>query len=390
MRLDHDLHLAYCTNIHRGENWAETFAGLEQHTLRVKAAVCPEAPYAIGLRLSAVAARELSEPSVLAAFQDWLEAHQCYVFTVNGFPYGKFHGATVKEQVYRPDWTTRERVAYTKQLFDLLGVLVPEGVQGSVSTAPASFKAFDLAPSAWETMRAHFREVAMHIDAVSQRTGKDLHLGIEPEPLCTLETSEETVTFLQEIVSAYPEDESILRRVLGINYDCCHLAVEFEEAREALARIEGAGIRMSKLHLSSALRLKPTASLLDQLRAFREDIYLHQTVVRLADGSLKRFIDLGPALDWAAKGDDVGEEWRVHYHIPLHHDPREGLLSTADQLKAALDWLGEKPSRCSHLEMETYTWEVLPASLRQGEVVDQLVNEYAWCLDALRERGLAS
>ncbi|NCF84798.1 MAG: metabolite traffic protein EboE [Verrucomicrobiaceae bacterium] len=389
MRLQHDLHLAYCTNIHRGENWAETFAGLKAHTLRVKAAVCPDAPYAIGLRLSAVAAEELSEPGTLQAFQDWLEEHQCYVFTVNGFPYGKFHGGKVKEQVYRPDWTTRERVNYTKKLFDLLARLVPDGVAASVSTSPASFKDFGIEEADRQLMRKHYREVGLYIAEVSERTGRDLHLGIEPEPLCTLETSEETVAFLLETFADFPDDESVLRRRLGINYDCCHLAVEFEEASEALGRIEKAGIRMSKIHLSSALRLKPTTALLDQLRAFQEDIYLHQTIVRQADGTLHRFSDLGPALDWAATSDDPGEEWRVHFHIPLHHDPTEGLLSTADQMEATLDWLGQQPSRCQHLEMETYTWEVLPPELRQGEVVDQLVKEYDWCLNQLKLRELA-
>ncbi|MFT4641546.1 MAG: hypothetical protein ACI8T1_004886 [Verrucomicrobiales bacterium] len=390
MRLDHDLHLAYCTNIHRGENWAETFAGLKAHTLRVKQAVCPDAPYAIGLRLSAVAADELNDPKVFQDFKDWLDQHQCYVFTINGFPYGTFHGGKVKEQVYRPDWTTRERVDYTKLLFDLLGRLVPEGVAGSVSTSPASFKEFGIAEKDREVMHGHFREVGNAISIIGERYDRDLHLGIEPEPLCTLETSEETVTFLQEIFAAFPADEATLRRTLGINYDCCHLAVEYEEADEALGRIEAAGIRMSKIHLSSALRLQPTTALLDQLRLFQEDIYLHQTIIRQKDGSLLRFRDLGPALDWAASAEHPGEEWRVHFHIPLHHDPSEGLRTTVDHLNATLDWLGEKPSRCAHLEMETYTWEVLPSDLRQVEVVDQLTKEYAWCLEQMKARGLAS
>ena len=109
MRLNHGLHLAYCTNIHRGETWAETFASLQTHTLAVRERVCPRAPYGIGLRLGHGAARELSAPTTLRAFQRWLGEHDCYVFTINGFPYGQFHGTRVKEQVYQPDWTTPER-----------------------------------------------------------------------------------------------------------------------------------------------------------------------------------------------------------------------------------------------------------------------------------------
>src|SRR6185436_10396893 len=132
MKLNHGLHLAYCTNIHRGETWAETFDSLKQYTLAVRQRVCPNAPYAIGLRLSNRAAQELSDRATLVAFHRWLAANHCYVFTINGFPYGQFHGMRVKEQVYQPDWTTLDRLAYTNLLFDLLAQLLPAGIEGSV------------------------------------------------------------------------------------------------------------------------------------------------------------------------------------------------------------------------------------------------------------------
>ncbi|MCB1092773.1 MAG: hypothetical protein KDL87_14650, partial [Verrucomicrobiae bacterium] len=122
MQLRHGIHLGYCTNIHRGETWEETFRGLDEYTLRVRAAVCPaDVPYGIGLRLSADAAAELAADSgKVDDFRRWLDRNGCYVFTINGFPYGKFHGTRVKEQVYAPDWTTTERLEYTNRLFDLL------------------------------------------------------------------------------------------------------------------------------------------------------------------------------------------------------------------------------------------------------------------------------
>src|SRR5688572_1044041 len=142
MKLNHNLHLAYCTNIHRGETWAETFDALKKHTLSVRQRVCPDSPYAIGLRLSHRAAHELSDRATILVFQRWLAENNCYVFTINGFPYGQFHGTRVKEQVYQPDWTTPERLSYTNLLFDLLAQLLPEGVEGSVSTLPCGFKRF--------------------------------------------------------------------------------------------------------------------------------------------------------------------------------------------------------------------------------------------------------
>src|SRR5688572_5244342 len=214
MQLNHGLHLAYCTNIHRGESWAQTFDTLERYTLAVRDWVADGKPYAIGLRLGADAARELSDAATLAAFCRWLDRENCYVFTINGFPYGKFHGTRVKEQVYSPDWTTLERVDYTNRLFDLLAELVPAGIEGSVSTVPCSFKEFITSDAQVQAMRANVWSCVEHIARLSDRSGRKLHLGLEPEPLCYLETSAETATFFDQMRDEHPGDAR-LRSHLG-------------------------------------------------------------------------------------------------------------------------------------------------------------------------------
>ncbi len=389
MKLHDGSHLAYCTNVHRGESWAETWAALERHTLPVRRRVAPGQPYAIGLRLGRRAAAELAEPATLAAFQHWLARHDCYVFTINGFPYGSFHGTRVKEQVYAPDWSTPERVAYTLQLFELLAQLLPPGMAGSVSTVPASFKAFVAAePARRPAIFTHLTACARGIAALAARTGHDLHLGLEPEPLCTLETTAETVAFFDDWRESDPGvgTEQLLRFV-GVNYDCCHLAVEFETPGEALDRLAAAGLRLSKLHLSSALRVRPDAAGRAALAAFVEPVYLHQVVVGSGGRVRRRFIDLPDALadPEPALADD---EWRVHFHVPLHASPGVPFSDTRDHLVGAIDWLQAHRGACAHLEMETYTWEVLPPALRLP-IEDQLVREYAWTLAALASRGLA-
>ncbi len=390
MHLRAGLHLAYCTNVHRGETWAETFAALERHTLPVRQRVAPGRSYAIGLRLGQRAAAELAAPATLAAFKAWLARHDCYVFTINGFPYGSFHGTRVKEQVYAPDWSTPERLAYTLQLFELLAQLLPPGVAGSVSTVPASFKPWVVAePARLEKIFGHLTACGRAIAALAARTGHDLHLGLEPEPCCHLETTEETVRFFAAWRASDPAvDREGLLRFVGVNYDCCHLAVEFESAREALDRLAAAGLRLSKLHLSSALRVRPDAAGRAALAAFAEPTYLHQVVVGPAGGGevRRRFVDLPDALATVASAPD--DEWRVHFHVPLHAAPGAPFSDTRDHLEAALDWLAAHPGACGHLEMETYTWEVLPAALRVP-IEDQLAGEYAWTLAALQARGLA-
>ena len=386
MRLAQGHHLAYCANIHRGDTWAETFAALETCALAVKERVCPSRPYAIGLRLSAQAARELARGRALARFQQWLERHDCYVFTINGFPFGRFHGQRVKEQVYAPDWTAPERLDYTNRLFDLLAQLLPPGVEGSVSTVPGSFKEFIQTEPQRRAIRDNLFQCVQHIDRRSRESGRTLHLGLEPEPLCFLETTAETVEFFARLRDEHPGDPR-LESCLGVNYDTCHLAVEYENPAEALARLRRHRIKISKLHLSSALKTRPTPAARTALAQFADDVYLHQVVARGADGKLVRYRDLDAALSAAATEQ---EEWRVHFHLPLHAPATDWFEPTTDHLLGVLDVLQAEPGLCPHLEMETYTWEVLPAALKSRTIADQLAAEYGWCLEHLRARGLGA
>jgi hypothetical protein len=423
MQLNHGLHFTYCTNVHRGENWPETFHGLDQYTLAVRRQVGTSAPFGIGLRLSNQAARELADPATLRAFQRWLDQHGCYVFTINGFPYGRFHGGRVKEQVFAPDWSTRERLDYTNLLFDLLVQLLPPDVEGSISTLPGSFKEFVYgrgcdassqkcgsgASPQLAAIRNNLWSCVEHIARLSERTGRTLHLGVEPEPLGLFENSVETVEFFGALREEHPNDPR-LNAHLGVNYDACHFALQYESAREAMERFRRHDIKISKLHLSSALKVRPTPEVRAALRAFADDVYLHQVIARAPDGTLTRYKDLPLALEMVASGIMPASnhqpstinhpEWRIHFHIPLHTPPvslhevaRGGsplFDNTTDHLLELLDVLVENPKLCPHLEFETYTWEVLPPELKNERVVTQLVREYEWCLSQLSELGLAN
>jgi hypothetical protein len=389
MKLNAGLHLAYCTNVHRGETWAETFESLNNYALRVRERVCPKQPYAIGLRLSNRAAHELADRGTLLEFQRWLAKNQCYVFTINGFPFGRFHGAKIKDFVYTPDWTSPDRLAYTNLLFDLLSQMAPPGQEVSVSTLPCSFKGFSLHGEDLKKIRDNLWRCVEHIALLSKQTGRKMHLGLEPEPLCLLESSGETIQLFDRLRAEHPRDPRLAEH-LGVNYDTCHFAVEFEEPQNALGCLIHHGIKISKLHLSSALKVRPTAEAREALKAFAEDVYLHQVVVCRADGQRFIYRDLGDALACEPHGgDEDSAEWRIHFHIPLHSPPTPLFDNTSDHLLGVLDILAANPGMCSHMEMETYTWEVLPVELKNRDVVDQLTGEYEWTLARLKERGLA-
>lgn len=388
MNLNHGLHLAYCTNVHRGETWAETFGTLEKYTLRVRDQVAPGKPFAIGLRLGAQTARELSDRATLVSFRRWLERQNCYVFTINGFPYGRFHGGRVKEQVYLPDWTSDERLDYTNLLFDLLAEMLPRGIEGSVSTVPASYKEFIKSDAQASALRRNLWHCIEHIAALNERTGKSLHLGLEPEPLCYLETSAEMVRFYEQLAADRPNDARLVRH-LGVNYDTCHLAIEFEDPHEAVRRYRDAGVKISKLHFSNALKVRPRPESLAALKPFDDIVYFHQVISRSADGTIRKFKDLDVALAEASKNPPpMTDEWRIHFHIPLHCEPTSHYGNTADHLLGVMDELAANPAMCSHIEMETYTWEVMPGQMK-CDIVDQLAGEYKWTFKEMAKRGLA-
>jgi sugar phosphate isomerase/epimerase len=382
----HESHLSYCTNIHPAETWAETFAMLGTHVLAVRnrlrtaGALGADEAFAIGLRLSAVAARELLEDDHLAELKVWLEETNTYVFTINGFPYGSFHGTRVKEQVFKPDWTEQARVDYTKDLFRILAAIARPGTGASVSTLPGSHKTFhaDEAP-----IHRNLIELADWLEELAAATGHDFHLGLEPEPLGHFENTAETLAFFERLQAAAPDAEAIRRRI-GVNYDACHFALEYDAAREALDALTEAGIRISKIHLSSALALDPSdPKALAAIRRFDEPVYFHQVLLRRANGDVSRFIDLPEffaAVESGAFDPTLFKEMRVHFHIPLDAEPAAPLRSTGDQTVEVLRWKKEHPLACPHYEIETYTWGVLPDDL-QRPVEEQIAGEYAWVLE---------
>lgn len=379
-------HLSYCTNIHPAETWEATAQVLRTHVLSVRDKLRDSGhlkdadPFAIGLRLSAVAAEQLLEGEHLERFRDWLAETNTYVFTINGFPYGSFHGTRVKERVFQPDWTSRERLEYTKNLFRILAVIAQPGTGASVSTLPGSHKTFHAEE---EPMLAHLLELALFLEGLALEHRIDFHLGLEPEPLGHFENTEETLAFFERLHASAPEHSEVIRRRIGLNYDACHLALEYDEAGPSLDALVAAGIRISKIHLSSALALDPRDSAaLEAIREFDEPIYFHQALLRDSEGRIKRYSDLPEffqALDCGEASPQEFREMRVHFHIPLDAAPASPLRSTQDQIQQVLAWRRDHPDACQHYEIETYTWSVLPSSMHRP-VDEQLAAEYRWVL----------
>jgi sugar phosphate isomerase/epimerase len=348
VRVGDDLHLTYCTNIHPAIGWDAVLASLRAHAPALKARLSPDAPFGIGLRLSGAESSDLLQGSRLAEFKAWLDGEGLYVFTINGFPHGTFHGEPVKADVHAPDWRTEERVAYTLRLAEILGTLLPDGVDGTISTNPLSYKPW-LDDDGWALATRNIVRVG------DELRGTRIALAIEPEADGALAT-------VDELIEWWPDELNAT-----VCFDACHSAVAYEEPDAALDALDAAGIRVGKAQLSAALTVPGDAH--EELRAFADPIYLHQVTEA---GSLRTWPDLPEAL--SANG---SEEWRVHFHVPIFIERYGALESTQEHLRRCIERVDT-----AHLEIETYTWDVLPADLKASSV-DSIAREYEWVLDVL-------
>jgi sugar phosphate isomerase/epimerase len=392
-----DVHLTYCTNIHPADGWDAVFASLKQHAPALKARFAPDHPFGIGLRLSARDASELLAGDRLDTFHRFLNDEGLYVAVINGFPYGPFHGTPVKETVYAPDWREEARVAYTLDLIGILGTILPEGIDGGVSTAPLSYKPWMSAADegAWRTITANVTRVAEVLIRAHQETGALIHLDIEPEPDCSIENTAETLDFFERRL--LPDGAPRLAASLGVSedrarnllldhiricFDCCHFAVEFEDPVDAMNRIRAAGIKIGRIQLSSAIDVTVSgdrarkASVAQRLRPFADTTYLHQ-VVELQQRELRHFPDLPQALETIDA--DTPKIWRIHFHVPLFTSTY-GVLGSTQEYVAAVLRHALHTRATNHLEIETYTWDVLPADLKM-DLLESIAREYDWVLD---------
>lgn len=363
--------ISYCTNIHPGESWQEIFTAVQRHAPVVKERLSPEDPFPIGLRLSGLAAAEMG-PGQAEGFHRWCREQGFYIATLNGFPYGTFHHAPVKQSVYLPDWRFVERLDYTNKLAELLSLWLPDDMTGSISTVPVGFRSA-VGEDDWPIVRKNISTALDFLDHLAQKSGKEILLSMEPEPGCLLETSRDVVELFGRLELNLRQKEA-----LALCYDCCHQALQFEDPAESLQLLADNDIRIGHVQVSSALQLKdPDIGLLSR---FQESCYLHQTIGRKADGQLLRYDDLDLAIAAAAQG---VEEWRVHFHVPVFTGQTRECSSTRFFLERIL------PLFPTHLpmEVETYTWTILPPELKNGTVTDCLIREIDWVTKTLKTMG---
>jgi hypothetical protein len=377
-------HLSYCSNIHTGEIWSEHFAQLKQHVPTVKASVSPEKSMGLGLRFANQASIDLQDQIQLKALKSWLSDQDLYVFTLNGFPYGGFHNTIVKDQVHAPDWTTTERRDYTIRLAHILAELLVD-TEGGISTSPLSYRYwFNSEKEREDAMKKsteHLLEVVQVLDQIAKQTGKIIHIDIEPEPDGLLSNHTEFVHWYEDVLIP-AGDPNLIRRHIQLCFDICHYGVSFDGPKTSIAELKAKNIPVGKIQISSALRVdlrNQETEKIEELKKYQEPVYLHQVKALRKDGTYQEFKDLDEAFE--AYKPETYDEWRVHFHVPLFLETYGLLESTQHEIRETMEIQKESPFT-RHLEIETYTWGVLPSAY-QLPMADSISREIKTITDLL-------
>ena len=388
--------LTYSTLVHPGDTWEDMKASLQQYVPEVKKRISPDKPFGVSLRLANSSVETLmAQPQERAWLKKFLTDNDLYIFTINAFPYGPFKNVVVKENVYEPDWTTDQRTKYTMNIADILAEVTREVDEPTIQTAPLAYRPKVTDQAYQDKFNENIYRVIAHLMNLEKRTGRRIKLAVEPEPYCFLETIPETVEWFQRKIysliaaqqiskiSGNPLSEvfGAVRRYLGVVLDICHQSVEFEDITGDIELLSQAGIPIFKLQEAAALRVdNVTPEIVEELKKYTGTIYLSQTT-ELRNGVITRFLNLEDAI--AAWEKDPGpREWRTHFHVPVFIDSLGPFKTTRSGIDDALRVHAKTPLS-NHLEIETYTWDVLPAHLKTGDITEYVVRELEYVRDEL-------
>ncbi|MBI3268837.1 MAG: metabolite traffic protein EboE [Planctomycetes bacterium] len=399
--------LTYCMNVHPTETLQDVYDSLRGFAVQLKPLAAPRRSMGLGLRLGRAAVKELTaDPGAVHSLRQFLDNHGFFAMTINAYPMGDFRAGRVKEEVYRPTWLDEERVTFTEEAARILAGLLPAGAVGTVSTPSGTFKPWASGRETERSILTNQVRVAATLEQLRQQSGHSIMLCLEPEPLTTLERTDEVAAYFQGLVygegvaqhaqltglSASAAEESI-RRHLGLCFDTCHQAVEFEDLKASLDLLLRAGVTVGKMQLSNALELAmPISNIagMERLQAFDEERYLHQTVGLASGGEILRAEDLKQVLSRDLEQWLPCEAWRVHFHVPVFLPSLGPLATTQAALLDALEF-SILAGVTQHYELETYTWDVLPAGDRDEScgtsLLDSLRREFEWTHRQLRRLG---
>ncbi len=377
MKISRDKDLCYCFNVFDKDSAHPFSADFRGRIRAIKSAIFAgdNKPFGIGLWLNEEKLRAFTSESAIRNLRELLVAENFYVFTLNAFPYSSFHGSPVKENVYLPDWRSEERLEYSMASADLLSRILPEETEGSISTVPGGYKKF-ISKRDFAKIASNILRMNEHLKRIFSNTGKKIRLAIEFEPDCVWEKAEDFVEFRAKYLSSLNE----LGNFIGVCYDCSHAEVVGANLDADIKLLGTANTDIVKFQISAALSAYlPDAKF--ALAKFADNIYLHQTSL-LRDGEIvRRYPDLPELLAQDETGEIVS-----HYHLPIFFESdASNIIHTKKNILARLLELANNDLiQCQHLEIETYTYSVLPKDIFNASIDEMIIREYSYLIKKIQ------
>ena len=330
-------------------------------------------PFALGLWINAQVAKEFQQNNNIDKFKGFLKEQNYFVSSINAFPFGDFQNKIIKSDVYLPDWSELARLEYTLSVIDILSHLLPEKIEGSISTLPGGYKKF-WSEDKDEKMLNNILKVGEYLLKIYKTTGKKIILSYEMEPDCVWENIQDFVSFYNK----FRENNRAISEFIGVCYDTCHQEIVSYKSHNGIDLILANNIPIGKIQFSAALSINDKKGK-DKLKelGFLQSIYLHQVASIAKNGDIRRYSDLSDSIE-------IREKLLIHYHIPIFLEKvNENIFVEKSELLYILEKLKSKQLYCINLEIETYTYSLLKNILDLRDIEHSIAKEYQWIIEKL-------
>lgn len=376
--------LMYCGNVHPCSTVREMIEQIDQYIIPIKKSRKLESMY-LGVWFNCdLLADFYSNPQITEMLFDLMKKSSLIIKSLNAFPQREFHGVSIKENVYFPEWSEQSRLRYTLALAEFISKRRDSFAKSiSISTVPLGYK------KSWTEQKQrlavdHLKQLAMSLSSMHKQTGIHIRVCLEMEPDCVLETTTEMIAFLNQTLD-YQNNQEI-NNYIGVCFDVCHQAVMHESVKDSLNRLTREKINIGKIQVSNALRFKSEhfEHVQSILANYINSPYLHQ-VKLLTNNGVKSIADIDKDL---SNHVEFSEEVRIHFHIPINkRELSSTLLTTQHEIIETIDSLSSlaiKPD----VEVETYTWRIIDKEVTSNSLSHYLVDEINWLETEMRQYNL--
>lgn len=387
--MKHKYIITYCSNIFKNNNGTQLLNSLNKYKKEFKSYKD------ISICVSNNIINELNEKKNLNKILTWKKINKKNIPLINGFVYKNFHQNLIKENIYYPDWTKKERFNFTKNTIFFAQKINKRSKICGISTLPITYKLWIKNNTKYNIKKAinFFFEILKILIKIKKYKNILIHIDIEPEPFCLLEDCKDFIYFfkswilpeLEEKIKIYlnvkkNKAKNVITKHLNLCFDICHSAVMFENQKLSLDLIKKFKIKIGRVQISSAIKIKKiNKHNFNHLNFLNKSPFLHQSLMKL--NNLK-YIKNNDFKNIKIINNEIIKEIRIHCHVPIYKKKiTNNIYTTQKELKNSLMNI-LKYDFTRNLEIETYTYNMLYK--KKSNKIKSMIKEYNWLINLIK------